>query len=87
MVRLSREDNANPDFYYSAIPYRPEEMTSEELLYEIENMENRFKRCAEIGQGISTKETVRHNKCKSAYIKLIFGDMAEERLSSFFGIS
>ena len=87
MVRISREDNATPDFYYSAIPYRPEEMTSEELLYEIENMEGWFKRCAEIGQGISTKETVRHNKCKSAYIKLIFGDKAEGMLRSFFGVS
>lgn len=87
MVRLKREDNTNPDFYYSAVPYRPEEMTSEELLHEIENMEDRFKQCAKIGQGISTKETVRYNKCKSAYIKLIFGDIAEERLRSFFGVN
>jgi hypothetical protein len=87
MIRYRREDDVVPNFYYHVIPYRVEEMSSNELIEEIECLENWFSECAKIGQGISTKEGVRYRNCKSAYIKMTFGENAEERLRSFFGVS
>jgi hypothetical protein len=50
-------------FYYS-IAKPVEEMSREELIQEIESAEQWFADCAAIGQGINSKETIRHRRCR-----------------------
>jgi hypothetical protein len=42
-----------------------DEMTVEEARQEMHHLEGYFASCAEIGQGINTKESVRHRGCKA----------------------
>jgi hypothetical protein len=42
----------------------PDDMTLEEARSEMHHLEGYFRSCAEIGQGINSKETIRHRLCK-----------------------
>ena len=54
MIRLQPDTIA--DFFYSLVPYRPEEMTHEELVAEMQNLQESFDQYTISGQGASTKE-------------------------------
>ena len=73
------------DFYYHRVPVKVEDMTQEQLGEELDSLQQWFNKCARTGQGISTKEFIRHNDCRLALIKKVFGEGADiKRLEEFF---
>lgn len=87
MIRL--QPDTTPDFFYSLVPYRTEEMTHEELVVEMQNLQEAFDQYAKSGQGISTKERKRFNDCRTYLIRKTFGENGdvralEKQLAQFF---
>jgi hypothetical protein len=87
MVRL--QPDTTPSFFYSLVPYRTEEMTHEELVVEMQNIQESFDQYAKSGQGISAKERKRFNDCRTYLIRKTFGENGdvralEKQLAQFF---
>ncbi len=73
------------DFYYHSVPVKVEDMTQEQLCLEIDSLQKWFDKCTSTGQGIPTKEFIRHNDCRLALIRKVFGDGVDiKRLEEFF---
>ena len=76
------------DFYYHRVPVKVEDMTQEQLSEELDSLQQWFNKCARNGQGISTKEIIRHNDCRIALIKKLFGEnMNVKRLEEFLNVT
>ena len=58
------------DFFYYSVAKRPEAMTEDELVQEIQAAERAASNAHSSSQGISSKETVRRRNCELALVKL-----------------
>lgn len=58
------------DFFYYAVPKRPVDMDTSELLRELARAYDASSYAEEHGHGISTKETVRRRRCEDALVSL-----------------
>lgn len=53
-----------PAFFYFSVEKRPADMSDDELVQEINAARRYENRCAEIGQGVNTKEFMRRRNCE-----------------------
>ena len=60
------------------------DLSQEELWEEIEEYNRRCEDARQNGYGISTKETVRNNRCRDEVYKRTFGDTPIELVREFF---